>query len=119
MTTAEAKGIIKQDFMKRYEEWLTDLREMNDHDFGWKYGWCRTGKIKEAKDNLNGVATFQKYFDKMRTFMEFKAIGIDRETASALAREKWLSEAREKWEVYYFVSQRVAKEIWKEAKSKS
>ena len=118
MTAVEAKEVIKEEFMERYKEWLKDIAELNDHDFGWKYGWQKSERTRLAlKDNLNGVVQFQKYFYPIRKAESFKALGIEKEVIWELVKEGWLSEKIGYWKnpSRYFVRQEIAKQIWKEA----
>lgn len=119
MTTAEAKEIIKKDFMDGYHQFLTDVAELNDHDFGWKYGWQKSGRTSEVKDNIKGVTLYQKYFSKARTAEKMEQIfGIEKKVIWELVNEKWLSEQIGYWKnpSKYFVSQKLAKEIWRESR---
>ena len=119
MTCNEAKDAIKKEFMSRYERWMLDRIELNDNDYGWKYGWQKSEKLMSLKDNLTAVAMFQKYIYPMRKVETLeKEIGVERKAIFELAREGWMSAVQRKWAMYYFVSQQRAKEIWKEAKGK-
>lgn len=116
---AGAVETIKAEFMARYEEWLNDLRNLNDHDFGWKYGWQRSERTRNLKDNLTAVAIFQQYFYPMRTYEKLeKDVNVPRQIIWALARDGWISESTRDRKAYYFISQKRAKEIWKEAKGR-
>lgn len=118
MTTSEAKEIIKKEFMDRYYTWMQDRFNLNDHDYGWKYGWCKSEKMLALKDNLKTVAIFHKYFYPNRRVERIeKELGIDRKIIWELSREKWISDCQHDWKTYYFVSQARAKEIWKESKA--
>lgn len=119
MKVPEAKEIIKKDFMDRYNTWMQDRFELNDHDYGWKYGWQKSEKLMSLKDNLTAVAMFQKYIYPVRRVEKFaREVGIEKEVVWELSTEKWLSSVQKKWELYYFISQKTAKEIWKEYHSK-
>lgn len=116
---ASAISTIKAEFMKRYEEWLKDLADLDDHDFGWKYGWQRSERTRSLKDNLTAVGVFQQYFYPTRTYERIeKDIGIPRQIIWAIARDGWISEITRDRKALYFVSQKRAKEIWREAKGK-
>ena len=119
MTLEETRATIKAEFMDRYDQWMKDRIELNDHDYGWKYGWQKTEKLMGLKDSLTAVVMFQQYIYPMRNADKLeKELGIDRKDIWRPASEKWLSEKQAKWNTFYYISQRVAKEIWKEAKGK-
>lgn len=117
MTTQEAKAKIKEEFMQRYEEWFSDLHTLNDHDFGWKYGLTPRDR-DNWKDNLKAVTAFQRYFfDAGRTFEEWLKKGYSRDAIFDLRREKFLGDRSQKWVLYFFITQKTAKEIYKEYKA--
>ena len=120
MTAAEAKERIKEEFIRRYYEWLDDEQNLSDHDYGWKYGWLKCETLH--KDNQKSVLAFQKYiFSAYRSAVAWEKEGYTRQDIWQLAREGFLSEQERKeygvWRTYYFISQRIAKEIYKEAKA--
>lgn len=122
MTTKEAKEKIKAHFMEVYYEWMQDRVDLNDHDYGWKYGFQKSEKLMALKDNLTAVTYCQKYINSCYWDVDrWEKFGINRQIVWELAREGWLSEQmywkRGKKTVYY-LSQQKAKEIWKEAKGK-
>lgn len=111
----EAKELIKKDFMDRYNTWMQDRFDLNDHDYGWKYGWQKSEKLMSLKDNLTAVAMFQKYIYPVRRDEKFASeVGIAKEVVWELSHEKWLSSVQKKWELRYYINQKTAKEIWKE-----
>ena len=120
MTIAEAKKAIKKEFMERYEQWMKDRFELNDHDYGWKYGWQKSEKLMSLKDNLTAVTFFQKYIFSGKTQEGWEKSGVIRQAVWGLASEGWLSreDGHYKRPTYYFVNQQRAKEIWKEARGK-
>lgn len=110
--------MIKAEFMERYDEWFKDRTELNDHDYGWKYGWQKSEKLLSLKDNLTAVAMFQKYiFSAYRTTNQWKRAGYDERAIWDLCREGFLSMRDHKRETYRFISQKTAKEIYKEARA--
>lgn len=114
----EAREKIKAEFMARYNEWFADRINLSDHDYGWKYGWQKNEKLMSLKDNLTAVAMFQKYIYPVRDWEKMeKELGVSRQIIWALSREGFLSEQQRKWKTAYFISQKTAKEIWKEARS--
>ena len=124
MTQEEAKTKIKSEFIDRYYHWLDDYVNMNDHDYGWKYGWQKRKDIESYPDNLSSVMLFQKYMWNGRWMKDWNKVGFDKNIIWDLAREKWLSE-KLYWnsnaratgcDAFYFISQARAKEIWKELK---
>ena len=126
MTTAEAKQAIKDEFIKRFYEWLDDEKNLSDNDFGRKYGWGRGENSSLHKDNLKGVACFQKYFFQGRYIQGWEKVGYDRRAIWQLNHEGFLSyqyysnsqaKALGRTEFYY-ISQKTAKEIFKEWKGK-
>lgn len=119
MTTQEAKQIIMDDFMARYYQWMQDRIDLNDDDYGWKYGWQKSEKLMKLKDNLTAVAVFQKYIEPMRTDEKIeKQFGIERRIVWELSKEKFFSSSQKQWHMYYFISQQTAKEIYKLYKGK-
>lgn len=115
MTTEEAKVRIKEEFMSRYEEWFSDLHTLNDHDFGWKYGLIPKDRAS-WKDNLKAVTSFQRnFFDAGRTLEEWKKKGFDRDLIMQLCREGFLGQRTlQKWVLCFMITQKTAKEIYKE-----
>lgn len=115
----QAKEIFKSEFMERYDEWFMDRVELNDHDYGWKYGWQKSEKLLNLKDNLTAVAMFQKYIYPSRRDEKIEEqLGIEKQVVWALSSEGWLSSIQRNWKNLYFVNQQRAKEIWKEARGK-
>lgn len=118
MTAAEAKVKISEEFMNKFYEWLEDEKNLSDHDFGWKYGWCKPKKLH--KDNLKAVTAFQTYiFCSYRNNEQWEKAGYERRVIWELCHESFLSEKMEKWHTYYYISQRTAKQIYKEYKGKA
>ena len=118
MTTAEAKQKIKEEFVRRYYEWLKDEIELSDNDYGRKYGWYKSANGPH-KDTLKSVNVFQKYIFSGATQERWEAMGIDRKAIWALRSEGWLScqEGHYRRATFYYLSQQRAKEIYKEAKT--
>lgn len=115
MTTEEAKAILKKAFIDKYNEWMRDRLELDAHDYGWKYGWQKSEKLMTLKDSIGAVTMFQKYIHATRRDIELeKEFGIDRRVIWDLTKEKWLSSVQKEWALYYFISQKTAKEIWRE-----
>lgn len=125
MTTAEAKSRIKEEFIARYYTWLEDEKNLTDEEFGRKYGWGR-GESSPHKDNQKTVGIFQKYFFSGRWIQAWEKAGYEKRTIWQLHDEGFLSydyhyssqaKALGKTEFFY-ISQKTAKEIYKEAKAR-
>lgn len=120
---SKAKEIIKKNFIDCYYEWMKDRTELNDHDYGMKYGWQKSDKLMNLKDNLTAVTFYQKYINSFYwdSNQWEKKFGIDRKIIWQLTIEKWLSEQmfwKHGKSTVYYINQQRAKEIWKEAKGK-
>lgn len=116
MTAAEAQERIKEEFIRRYYEWLDDERNLSDHDYGWKYGWLKGPE--PHRDNQKSVMVFQSYmFCAYRRAEDWEDQGIPRQLIWQLVREGFLSEELKKRTTYYFISQRTAKALYKESKT--
>lgn len=119
----QAKANIKQEFMQRYAEWLNDVNNLTDTEFGKKWGMGRT-ELTPRKDNMKAVECFQRYWGISRYPYEWKNAGYDMKDIWALHRagflslqEFWGSRARQMGQSEaYYISQRAAKEIYREAK---
>ncbi len=115
MTVTETKMMIKAEFIKTYYEWLKDLKEMSDKDYGFKYGWAKSQK--EFKDNQQTMLTFTKYiFNAFRTDKQWEEAGYEKQIIWQLTREGFLSETSRKWKTFRYISQATAKQIYKEMK---
>lgn len=120
----DTKTRIKQEFMDRYAQWLSDRFDLNDHDYGWKYGWQKSEKLLNLKDNLQAVIFFQKYIFSGRYLPAWEKEGYDRKEIWRLSREGFLSNKEySDWEAratgrtsFYYISQNTAKMIYKEMK---
>lgn len=122
----QAMESIKKEFMGRYNEWLSDVNNLEDMDFGRKWGYCRT-ELTPRKDNLKAVECFQRYFGISRFPKGWENAGYDLKDIWALhndgflsLQEFWGSRARQEGKsALYFVSQKTAKQIYKEAKGRA
>ena len=125
MTTIEAKEMISRELIDSFLEYLKDWDEMENFDFGRKYGWQK-GKTKPEM-NFEGMKHFMNYIFNGRWLPLWVKAGYPRETIIDLCREGWLSEKHySNWNAratgrtdYYFISQRTAREIWKAYKEES
>ena len=118
MTKEEARARIESEFIGGFYEWLKDEKELPEMEFAKKYGWMRRGEhAKTHKDNLAGVAVYQKYFHRMRRNEDFTAAGYDIRAIWELARDGFLSETQRNWKSCFFISQKTAKEILKRYKA--
>lgn len=125
MTAAEAKQKIKEEFIRRFYEWLDDEKNLSEKEFGWKYGWIMKGV--QHKDNLTGVVAFQKYGWAGRYLPAWEKEGYPKNVIWQLVREGFLSEdyscssraIREGKTNFDYISQKTAKEILKEWKAAS
>ena len=124
MNKEEAIQRIKEDFMNRYYTWMKDYEEMPEKDYARKYGWYKGEAGK--KDNLKNVASFQKYIFQGRYIGGWVKEGYSREIIWELHRDGFLSydyctsyQARVTGRAdFYYISQKTAKEIYKEYKQK-
>ena len=108
--------------MERFYEWLKDEAEMPEKEYGRKYGY---GKSEiPHKDNLKGLTVFTKYFGFAGYGKDLKKAGYEMNEIWQLKQEGFLSytfysnyTARSlKEQDWYYISQRVAREIYKETK---
>lgn len=120
MTKEEARAALQNDFMSRYTQWLEDYNNtgMSENEYGHKYGWSRSPVIPVMKDSIKAVVSFQKYMEHPRTADQIsRDTGVNRENVWALRHDGWLSEGESRYRVTcYWVNQKTAKEIWKEAR---
>lgn len=123
MTTAEAKELISKEFLRKFREWLDDYANMEERDYSKKYGYGRNPSI-EVKDNLKGVAMFQKYIFSGRYLPSWEREGYDRKVIWELEREGFLSHqydsswmARQTGRMdFFYLSQKTAKQVYKESR---
>lgn len=115
MNNEEAKAKIMSEFMDRYYQWMEDRFDLDDNDYGRKYGWQKSEKLMKLKDNLTAVTMFQKYIFSGKTESGWNKSGIDSRTVWSLACEGWLSrsEGHYRRPTFYYISQQRAKEIYK------
>lgn len=126
MTKEEARAEIQREFMERYDQWMVDRFELDDHDYGWKYGWTKSEKLMTLKDSIKAVTMFQKYIFSGRYLPKWEAKGFERRVLWDLVKDGWLSEdvawssqaIREGKENWIYISQRTAKEIWRAVRGK-
>ena len=120
----EALARIEKEFIDRYYEWLDDIDNMNDHDFGWKYGFCKRKDIV-VKDNIAGVTRFQKYGWQGRWMPDWEKAGFDKYVLWELVKKGSLS-CKEYFNSYavairhnewVFISQEKAKAIYRAHKA--
>ena len=124
MTTAEAKAKIKKEFIERFYQWLDDEKNLSPNDYGWKYGWQKGDVLHQ--DNLKSVMTFQKYMFSGRWLPDWEKAGYDSRIIWDLNKEGFLSyQMYSNWMArntgktdFFFMSQKTAKEIYKEYKQK-
>ena len=118
MNIEEAKAKIKSEFMGRYYQWLADRFDLDDNQYGQKYGWQKSEKLMKLNDNLTAVTMFQKYIFSGKTESGWCRSGIDKREVWSLACEGWLSRSDGNYRrpTFYYISQQRAKEIYKEAK---
>ena len=122
MTTTEAKEKISLELMDSFREWLRDWDDMTDAEFGTKYNFGK-GKVK-TKYNFEGLKHFMDYEFGGRWLQHWVKEGYPREVIWALHREAWLSlQEYSNWNAratgrtaFYYISQRIAREIWKQYK---
>lgn len=124
--TDEAKETlarIEREFIERYYGWHRDIAEMDDRDFGFKYGWSKPRT--EVKDNLSGVVAFLKHGWAGRWMPGWEKAGYDKFVLWELVRKGFLScQEYSNWEArhtgrteWVYISQARAKEIYKAYKA--
>lgn len=119
MTTLEAKESICKEFISRYYEWLKDVEEMPEREYGEKYCWGKPQNV--TKDNMEAVKFFQKYMFAGRFLPAWEKAGYDKQTIWQLHRDGFLSyDYNSSWQArmmgkqdFYYISQARAKEIYK------
>lgn len=117
----DAKQMIKKEFMDRYYQWLEDYKSLPDDDYGWKYGWQKNHNKPIMKDNQQSVVIFQKYIFSGRWMPDWVKAGYNSSDLWKLRDDGFLS-AQYYWGSgrrngdWVYISQRVAKEIYKEFK---
>lgn len=119
--TMAARKMISAEFIARYYRWLSDYVELNDHDYGWKYGWSKSKSKPVMKDSISSLMTFQRHMFSGRWLPDWEKAGYDRKVIWQLARDGFLSN-KEYWNwharasghtSWYFISQETAKKIYK------
>lgn len=126
MTVEEAKVMIKEEFIRKYYEFLADVPNGTSYDFGRKYGIMLTenGVKKHIKDNLANLKWFQQNIFTGRWIQGWEKAGYEKSLIRALHNEGFLSyqgyynhsaraSGRTEW---YFIPQRTATAIYKEFK---
>lgn len=119
MTTEEAKVLIKTEYIESFRQWLDDEKNLGDWEYGRKYGY---GKGEPHKDNIKGIAVFQKYIFSGRFIQGWVKQGFETKVIWELKKEGFLSydfygssAARARGEQdFYYISQNTAKAIWRE-----
>lgn len=119
MTTAEAKENISKEFIGKYNEWLNDLAELPEYEYGKKYGYCKPET--ETKDNLKAVELFQKYIFNGRYLPKWEECGYNKQIIWQLYNEGFLSyEYNSSWTArhmgrsdFYYITKATAKAIYK------
>ena len=123
-----ARGKITAEFIDRYYEFLNDVPNGNTRDFGWKYGIMLTdeGIKNHTKDTMKNFLWYQQKIFAGRWLPKWIEAGYTKQVIWALHNEGFLSyqmysnhmaraSGRTDW---YYISQRIAKEIYKEHKQK-
>ena len=129
MTLEEAKKKISEEFMQRYYQFINDLTEMENLDFGRKYGFWIPDEFKDKhlKDNQSNIIYFQKNVFSGRWLPIWEKEGFNwSEHLLPMIREGFLSQqqysnymARATGKTcFIFISQKTAKDIYKQFKSK-
>ena len=122
MTTMEAKEKISLELMNSFREYLNDWDKMPDFEFGKKYGWGK-GSV-QPKYCFDALKEFMDDIFGGRWIQDWEKEGYPREVIWDLHHEKWLSlqeysnyRARMTGRTsFYYISQRTAREIWKQYK---
>ena len=122
MTTIEAKEKISRELIDSFREYLKDWDEMPDSEFGKKYGWGKgSSRPQYSFETLKG---FMDDIFGGRWLPDWVSEGYPREVIWELHHDKWLSlqeysnyRARMTGRTsFYYISQRTAREIWKQYK---
>lgn len=119
----EARAKIAAEFMSKYREWFDDYHSMQEREYANKYGYGRNPEL-EVKDNLKAVTMFQKYIFAGRWLPEWEKAGYSKYVLWDLIHAGFLSEQEySNWNAratgrtnFYYISQRMAKEIYKASK---
>ena len=125
MTIEEAKKKIELGFIERYYEFLKDVneKEINDKDFGWKYGYVLTNDMKQkfSKDTQANLIWFQSHIFSGCWLPAWEQSGFERNIIFELHRigflsyqwyRNYMARCTGKTDFYY-ISQATAKEIYK------
>lgn len=125
---AKAKEKISSEFINRYNDFMRDLPNGDTIEFGRKYGIRLTeeGIQEHSKDNLKNVSWFQQWIFSGRWLPEWEREGFNRYQIWALNKQGFLSHQEySNWNAratgktdYYYISQKIAKEIYKESKGR-
>lgn len=123
---AKAKERISKEFIGRYNEFMNDLPNGDTVEFGRKYGVRLTaeGIQEHSKDCLKNIAWFQKWIFSGRWLPAWEKEGFNRYQIWALNKQGFLSyQEYSNWNAratgktdFYYISQKTAKEIYKESK---
>lgn len=123
MNAQEAKERITAEFIARYTQWFADKENLTTAEYNQKYIYCRTEEVANLKDNLTAVTYFQSHVYSGKWRYQWIAEGYDFNIIQQLAREGFLSyktyENMHKHpdRAYAYISQKLAKQIYKEYKA--
>lgn len=119
---------IVDEFMSRYHEFLADAVNGTTMEFGKKYGFNLNADVltKYSKDTQKNLLFFQSHVFSGRYIPAWEKVGYHSNTIWALFHEGLLShEYYSSWKAhqtgmtdFYYISQKTAKEIHKEWKTK-
>ena len=119
MTTAEAKDMISREFIGKFKAFLMDWDELEDREFGRKYGFLRGEK--KPRYTFDGLKSFMRHVYAGRTQKGWVAAGYEKKVIWMLRSEKWLSDYETKEngfrETVYYITQDTAREIWRAYKA--
>lgn len=121
-----AKEAIGKEFLQRFDEFLHDVPNGESRDFGKKYGFTLTqeGIEEHKKDTIKNLMWFQSRVFSGRYLPDWERQGFNRYVIWDLANQGFLSnqefsnyQARATGRTsFYYISQKVAKELYKDAK---
>lgn len=123
-----AKEAIAKEFIDSYYEFLEEVRSGKSQtiEFGRKYGFTLTdeGVKDRSKDSAKTLVWFQSRVFSGRWLQDWEAVGYSRYLIWELYKQGFLSNKEYyNWNAratgrtsFYYVSQKVAKEIYKASK---
>ena len=120
MGKEEAKRMIEEEFMKRFDQWKYDNEYLPYSDLGRKYGYTRPLRYNQMTD-LEKMNIFRTYIFAGHYLKDWQRLGIDKYDIWELKNDGFLSyQYYSDWTSrqtgrsdFYYLSKREATKIFK------